>query len=150
MKKPGDKGMTTIKAAHLTVLVVDDDQMVRQIIIQNLRTIGFQKFLEAANGTDAHKYILDPLQRVDLIICDWEMPKTDGLTLLRAVRGHRSRGKVPFIMVTSQQSQERLKITKAAQHEVNAYIVKPFRAETLRQKVFQVLFEAMEKKTIAS
>lgn len=134
-----------MKAALLTVLVVDDDPMIRNIIVQNLKTIGFQKFLEAANGSDAHKFILDPLQNVDLIICDWEMPKTDGLTFLRAVRSHRTRAQTPFIMVTSQQSQERMKITKAAQNEVSAYIVKPFRAETLRQKVFQVLFEAMEK-----
>lgn len=140
-----DLNTNTVKAAHLVVLIVDDDPMIRQIIIQNLKTIGFQKFLEAPNGTDAHKFVLDPLQRLDLIICDWEMPKTDGLTFLRAVRSHRTRGDIPFIMVTSQVSQERMKITKAAQHEVNAYIVKPFRAEVLRQKVFQVLFEAMEK-----
>ena len=135
-----------LKAAHLVVLIVDDDPMIRQIIVQNLKSIGFQKFLEAPNGTDAHKFILDPLQRVDLIICDWEMPKTDGLTFLRAVRSHRTRGDIPFIMVTSQQSQERMKITKPAQNEVNDYIVKPFRAEVLRQKVFQVLFQSLEKK----
>lgn len=141
--------VNSVKAAHLSVLVVDDDDMIRQIIIQQLRVIGFQKFLEASNGTEAFKFILDPLQRVDIIICDWEMPKTDGLTLLRAVRTHRTRSQTPFIMVTSQQSQERMKITKAKKHLVDAYIVKPFRAETLRQKVFQVLFEALEKKTIA-
>ncbi len=146
MKKDVDPNHM-MKASLLTVLIVDDDPMIRNIVIQNLKTIGFQKFLEASNGSDAHKFILDPLQNVDLIICDWEMPKTDGLTFLRAVRTHRTRSAVPFIMVTSQQSQERMKITKAAQHEVSAYIVKPFRAETLRQKVFQVLFDAMEKIT---
>ena len=142
--------VNSVKTAHLSVLVVDDDDMIRQIIIQQLKVIGFQKFLEAANGTEAFKFILDPLQRVDIIICDWEMPKTDGLTFLRAVRSTRNRSKIPFIMVTSQQSQERVKISKAKKHLVDAYIVKPFRAETLRQKVFQVLFEALEKKTIAS
>lgn len=139
---------TSVKAAHLSVLVVDDDEMIRNIIIQQLRTIGFQKFLEAANGTEAHKFTLDPLQRIDLVICDWEMPKTDGLTFLRAVRSSRLRANTPFIMVTSQQSQERLKISQAKRHEVNAYIVKPFRAETLRAKVFQVLFDAIDKKAI--
>ena len=69
-----------------------------------------------------------------------------GLTFLRAVRAHRNRADLPFIMVTSQQSQERMKVTKAKKHLVDAYIVKPFRAETLRQKVFQVLFAAMDKK----
>lgn len=137
------------KAAHLSVLVVDDDAEIRQIIIQQLRVIGFGRFLEAGNGTEAFKFVLDPLQRIDVIICDWEMPKTDGLTFLRAVRGHRTRSQIPFIMVTSQQSQERLKISQAKRHEVNAYIVKPFRAETLRQKVFQVLFGTPEKKPVA-
>jgi DNA-binding response OmpR family regulator len=141
---------TTLRAAHLCVLVVDDDEMIRGIIIQQLRTIGFQKFLEAANGTEAHKFVLDPLQRVDLIICDWEMPKTDGLTFLRAVRASRHRATTPFIMVTSQQSQERMKISKARKHEVDAYIVKPFRAEILRAKVFQVLFDAIDKKKIGA
>lgn len=145
MKRDSVDPSMMLKAALLTVLIVDDDPMIRQIIMQNLKAVGFQKFLEAENGSEAHKFVLDPLQSVDLIICDWEMPKTDGLTLLRAVRTHRTRGDLPFIMVTSQQSQERMKITKAAQNEVSAYIVKPFRAETLRQKVFQVLIEAAEK-----
>jgi len=140
------KSDQTIRASHLCVLVVDDDDMVRSIIIEQLRSIGFQKFLEAVNGSEAHKFILDPLQRVDMIICDWEMPKTDGLTLLRAVRAHRHHAKTPFIMVTSQQSQERMKISQAKKHEVDAYIVKPFRAETLRAKIYQVLFEALDKK----
>lgn len=142
--------VTTIKTSHLNVLVVDDDDMIRAIIIQLLGPIGFNKFIEASNGTEAHKIMLDPLQRVDLIICDWEMPKTDGLTFLRAVRALRNRGSTPFIMVTSQQSQERLKISKAKRHEVDAYIVKPFRADTLREKVFQVLFAAIENKTLVS
>lgn len=138
------------KAEFLSVLVVDDDEVVRKIIIENLRVMGFAKFHEASDGTEAYKFVLDPLQNVDLIICDWEMPKTDGLTFLRAVRGHRLRSQTPFIMVTSQQSQERMKITQAAHHQVNAYIVKPFRSETLRQKVVQVLTENRSGKVDAS
>jgi hypothetical protein len=53
-------------------------------------------------------------------------------------------------MITSQQSQERMKISKAKKNLVDAYIVKPFRAEVLREKVFQVIFDGLEKKTIAS
>jgi two-component system chemotaxis response regulator CheY len=139
-----------VKPALVAVLVVDDDEMVRQIIIQQLKGLGFQRFLEASNGTEAFKFVLDPLIKIDLIICDWEMPKTDGLTLLKAVRTTRSRADIPFIMVTSQQSQERMKITKAKRAQVDAYIVKPFRAETLREKVFQVLSDGFDKKPIAS
>src|SRR6516225_9364901 len=90
----------SIRAAYLHVLVVDDDDVVRQVILQQLRLFGFENFLEARNGTEAYQLALDPLNRIDLIICDWEMPKTDGITLLRAIRGHRTRAETPFIMVT--------------------------------------------------
>jgi two-component system, chemotaxis family, chemotaxis protein CheY len=140
----------SVKTALLTVLVVDDDKMVRQIIIEHLKQIGFQRFIEAADGSEAYKIIIDPRQKVDLILCDWEMPRTDGLTFLKAVRGSRGRANTPFIMITSQQSQERMKISKAKISKVDAYIVKPFRAETLREKVFQVLFDALEKNRIVS
>src|SRR4051812_40026566 len=135
--------VTTVKIAHLCVLVVDDDKMIRDIVIQHLRAIGFQKFIEAGDGSEAYKHLVDATQRVDLILCDWEMPRTDGLTFLRAVRKNRGRSGTPFIMITSQQSQERLKISKAKKNLVDAYIVKPFRAETLRQKVFEVLFDGI-------
>jgi two-component system, chemotaxis family, chemotaxis protein CheY len=140
------KIVKSVKAAHLTVLVVDDDEMIRNIIVEQLKVIGFQRFVEAENGSVALKYILDPLYKVDLILCDWEMPKADGLTLLRAVRASRYHAQTPFILVTSQQSQERVKISQAKKHHVDAYIVKPFHAETLREKVFSVLLDALEKK----
>jgi two-component system chemotaxis response regulator CheY len=141
---------TTVKISHLCVLVVDDDKMIREIIMQHLRAMGFQKFVEASDGSEAYKHLVDATQRVDLILCDWEMPRTDGLTFLRAVRKNRQRAQTPFIMITSQQSQERMKISKAKKNLVDAYIVKPFRAETLRQKIFEVLFAAIDKKAIAS
>jgi CheY-like chemotaxis protein len=139
-----------VKPAHVSILVVDDDEMVRKIIIEQLQGVGFNRFIEAVNGSEAYRIFIDPLQRVDLIICDWEMPKTDGHTLLRAVRASRVRSDTPFIMVTSQQSQERTKITKAAKSEVDAYIVKPFRAEVLRQKVLEVVMDAIDKKVISA
>lgn len=143
------KEINTVKISHLCVLVVDDDKMIRDIVIQHLRAMGFVKFLEASDGSDAYKQLVDPTQRVDLILCDWEMPRTDGLTFLRAVRKNRFRAHTPFIMITSQQSQERMKISKAKKNLVDAYIVKPFRAEILREKVFQVIFDGLEKRTIA-
>lgn len=142
--------LSTIKVGNLSVLVVDDDKMVREIIVQHLRAMGFVRFLEAANGSEAMKLLVDSTSRIDLILCDWEMPKTDGLTFLRAVRSSRLRNDIPFIMVTSQQSQERMKISKAKKNLVDAYIVKPFRAETLKQKIFQVLFDKPEAKDKAS
>jgi two-component system chemotaxis response regulator CheY len=134
-----------MKLERMVVLVVDDDEVVRKIVIEHLMSYGFKHFLEAKDGTEAFKYIVDSIQRVDLIISDWEMPRTDGLTFLRAVRANKHRAETPFIMVTSQQSQERQKISSAKAHHVDSYIVKPFRGETLREKVFQVLFAAEER-----
>jgi two-component system chemotaxis response regulator CheY len=134
-----------MKLERMNVLVVDDDEIVRKIIIEHLMSFGFKQFLEARDGAEAFRFIVDQTQRIDLIISDWEMPRTDGLTFLRAVRAHKHRQDTPFIMVTSQQTQEREKISSAKKHHVDSYIVKPFRGETLREKVFQVLFMAEER-----
>lgn len=135
----------TMKLERMIVLVVDDDEVVRKIVIEHLTSFGFKNFLEARDGAEAFRFVVDQIQRIDLIISDWEMPRTDGLTFLRAVRAHKHRSETPFIMITSQQSQERMKISSAKKHLVNSYIVKPFRGEVLREKVFQVLFEAEAK-----
>lgn len=125
--------------AHMTVLIVDDDAEVRDIIKNYLVHFGFKSFLEAKDGAHAFRFVLDARQKIDLIISDWEMPNADGLTLLRAVRKHKTKSNTPFIMVTSQQSQERLKISNAKKNSVDCYIIKPFRAEILQEKVWQAL-----------
>ncbi len=132
--------VNTSTLSDKTVLIVDDDKTIRDIIMQNLRGIGFQRFLHAGNGVEAHKHLHNPKNSISLILCDWDMPVADGLTLLRAVRGDELLKDIPFIMITAQQTQERLKISQAAKYKVDAYIVKPFQAETLRKKVLQVLF----------
>lgn len=124
---------------HMTVLIVDDDPEVRDIIKNYLIHFGFKSFLEAKDGAHAFRFVLDSRQKIDLIISDWEMPNADGLTLLRAVRKHRTKSNTPFIMVTSQQSQERLKISSAKKNSVDCYIIKPFRAEILQEKIWEAL-----------
>lgn len=136
-----------IKPSHARVLVVDDDPEIRSIIIEHLRTMGFQKFIEAGDGGEAFKIFLNSVPRIDLILCDWEMPNTNGLAFLRAVRETHVNNQVPFIMITSQQSEERLKIAKAKKYRVSAYIVKPFVSETLKEKVLQVLYSEPENQT---
>lgn len=135
----------TMKLERMIVLVVDDEVEVRKVIIEHLISFGFKNFIESNDGAEAFRYVIDQIQRIDLIISDWEMPRTDGLTFLRGVRAQKHRTDTPFIMVTSQQSQERMKISNAKKHHVDSYIVKPFRGETLREKVFQVLFAWEEK-----
>lgn len=131
--------MSKLNLSRLTIMIVDDDDEVRGIIKDYLMMFGFRTFIEARDGAEAYRYILDTLHRIDLIISDWEMPRTDGLSLLKAVRSHNTRYATPFIMVTSQQSQERMKITTAKKHAIDCYIIKPFRSDILREKVFQAL-----------
>jgi two-component system chemotaxis response regulator CheY len=128
-----------VNIERLSILIVDDDIEVRKIIKDYLTIFGFRTFIEAKDGAEAYRFVLDQVQKIDLIISDWEMPRTDGLSLLKAVRKHKSRLNTPFIMVTSQQSQERIKISKAKLNAVDGYIVKPFRADILREKVMEAL-----------
>jgi len=131
--------MNVAQMEKMVILIVDDDSEIRMIIKNYLLHFGFKNFLEAKDGAEAYRFVLDSIQRIDLIISDWEMPLTDGLALLRAVRKHTHRSNTPFIMVTSQQSQERLKISNAKKAQVDCYIIKPFRAEVLKDKVWTAL-----------
>lgn len=125
-------------------LVVDDDSQVRDIIVQYLRSFGFNNIIEAKDGGTAMKFVRNPSQVIDFIISDWEMPKVDGLTLLRAVRKESFRKDTKFLMVTSQGSHERMKITKAAKAHVDAYLVKPFRSDVLKEKIFTLLGDGID------
>lgn len=134
--------LNTSKIREYTILIVDDDKTIRDIIMQNLRGLGFQRFLHASNGVEGYKHLQNETIKVALILCDWDMPVADGLTLLRAVRADENYKTTPFIMVTAQQTQERLKISQAAKYHVDDYIVKPFNSDTLRTKVMQALMNA--------
>jgi CheY-like chemotaxis protein len=125
--------------AKLTVMVVDDDAMVRYIVVEYLRSFGFKNIVEAKNGVEAVKYFRDPNRPLDLIISDWQMPRMDGHVLLKAVRNDPIRASVKFIMVTSQASQERFKINRAKLLSVDGYIIKPFHGDVFRDKILQVL-----------
>ncbi|HZD91025.1 MAG TPA: response regulator [Pseudolabrys sp.] len=121
--------------AALKVLIVDDQKSVRQVTRMTLEEIGVRHIHEAENGVKA----IDTasLQPLDLIISDYNMPEMDGLGLLRAVRGHPAARRVPFILVTGRGDKEL--VVKAAQAGANNYVVKPFTADILKQKIEQVI-----------
>lgn len=131
---------------RISILLVDDDAMVRSVLTEYLALMGFKKLHIADDADEALKLIREPKFPIDLIISDWEMPGQTGLSLLRAVRSSTHRKDTPFIMVTSQRSMERIKITQAVQWKVNAYIMKPFRQSLLKQKIWEAMGWA-EKKT---
>jgi two-component system chemotaxis response regulator CheY len=123
----------------LAVLVVDDDAMVRNVVIEYLKSFGMTNITEARSGTQAVKLLNDPKFRVALVLSDWEMPEVSGLALLKSARRNPKRKGIAFIMITSQRSMERFKISQAAQWGVDAYLVKPFRADLLKERIWTLL-----------
>ena len=118
----------------MKVLVVDDFATMRRIIKNVLKQIGFSNILEADDGTTALALLKE--NKIDLIISDWNMPKMNGLDLLKTVRGTDDTKDLPFIMVTAEAQKEN--VLMAVQAGVNNYIVKPFTADAVQDKLKQV------------
>ncbi len=118
----------------MTVLVVDDFATMRRIITNILKQLGFESILEAEDGTKALQVL--ETEQVDFVITDWNMPQMSGLDLLKAIRASEDKKDLPVLMVTAEAMQEN--ILKAAQAGVNNYIIKPFDAKTLSDKIAKV------------
>ncbi|MCK4788005.1 MAG: response regulator [Desulfobacteraceae bacterium] len=119
---------------NMNVLVVDDFATMRRIIKNVLKQIGFTKILEADDGTTALAVLKK--NEVDLIISDWNMPKMTGLDLLKKVRGEESTKKIAFVMVTAEAQKDN--VLQAVQAGVSNYVVKPFTADAIKEKLTQV------------
>lgn len=118
----------------MSILVVDDFSTMRRIISNVLRQLGYENITEAEDGTKALA-ILDT-QQIDFVITDWNMPQMSGLDLLKAIRANKDKKHIPVMMVTAEAMQEN--IIAAAQAGVNNYIVKPFDAKTLSEKINKI------------
>ena len=113
---------------------MDDFSTMRRIIKNILKQLGFNNIVEADDGAAAWE-ILNKDQ-VDFIVSDWNMPQMTGIELLRKVRASEEFADLPFLMVTAEAQQEN--IIEAVQAKVSNYIVKPFTAETLGQKIHKI------------
>jgi two-component system chemotaxis response regulator CheY len=121
----------------MPVLVVDDYKTMIRIIQNLLRQIGFQNVDEAADGAEAYQKMRGT--RYGLVISDWNMEPITGFELLVKVRSDEQLKRTPFILVTAESKTENVMAAKKA--GVNNYIVKPFNAATLKQKIVSVLGE---------
>lgn len=124
---------------NMKILVVDDFSTMRRIIKNLLRDLGFNNTAEADDGATA----LPVLQNgnFDFLITDWNMPGMQGIDLLKAVRSDAKLAKLPVLMVTAESKRDQ--IVEAAQAGVNGYIVKPFTAVTLKEKI-EKIFERID------
>ena len=125
---------------NMKILIVDDFSTMRRIIKNLLRDLGYNNTAEADDGNTA----LPMLQNgnYEFLVTDWNMPGMPGIDLLRAVRADPRIKDLPVLMVTAEAKREQ--IIEAAQAGVNGYIVKPFTAETLREKIDKI-FERLEQ-----
>ena len=119
----------------IKILTVDDFSTMRRIIRNILRQLGYSNIIEAVSGAAA----LDALQtqHIDFVITDWNMPNMNGLELLKAIRTNDKLQNIPVLMVTAEALKDN--VIEAVKVGVNGYIVKPFTAETLKEKIDAIL-----------
>jgi two-component system, chemotaxis family, chemotaxis protein CheY len=127
-----------VDPSKVKFLVVDDFSTMRRIVRNLLKELGFTNVDEAEDGVVA----LQKLQGggFDFVVSDWNMPNMDGLTLLQTVRADAALKGLPVLMITAEAKKEN--IIAAAQAGASGYIVKPFTAGTLNEKLIKI-FEKM-------
>jgi two-component system, chemotaxis family, chemotaxis protein CheY len=120
---------------QLKFLVVDDFSTMRRIVKNLLHDLGYKNVEEADDGSTALPMLKGG--DFDFIITDWNMPTLPGLALLKAVRSDPKLARLPVLMVTAEAKREQ--IVEAAQAGVSGYIIKPFTAQTLSEKLAKIL-----------
>ncbi len=121
-------------------LVVDDFSTMRRIVRNLLKELGFLNVDEAEDGVVALSHLAN--EHFDFVITDWNMPNLDGLKLLQSIRGNSQLKHLPVLMITAEAKKEN--IVLAAQSGASGYIVKPFTAATLNDKLNKIL-DKLEK-----
>jgi len=119
---------------NMKILIVDDFSTMRRIVKNLLRDLGFNNTQEADDGLTA----LPMLKKggFDFVVTDWNMPGMQGIDLLKNIRSDNELKHLPVLMITAEAKREQ--IIEAAQAGVNGYIVKPFTAATLKEKLAKI------------
>ena len=126
--------------ANMKFLVVDDFSTMRRIVKNLLKELGFTNVFEAEDGVDALNKLRG--EKFDFVVSDWNMPNMTGIDLLRAIRADATLKHLPVLMVTAEAKREN--IIEAAQAGASGYVVKPFTAGTLDEKLKKI-FQTMQK-----
>lgn len=123
---------------NITILVIDDQALTRSMVKSILKGLGYAVVLVAENGPIALELL--ETEKVDIIICDWNMPQMSGLEFLKKVRANPATRKIPFLMLTAEAYRENVSAAIAA--GVSDYIAKPFTPDVLANKVESTLKRA--------
>ncbi|WP_367278861.1 chemotaxis response regulator CheY [Desulfobacula sp.] len=120
---------------NIKILLVDDFATMRKVIKNLLKQSGYNNIVEAEDGVEALKVLKS--EKVDFIVSDWNMPNMTGIELLKAVRADSDLSGLPFLMVTAEGLKENVVV--AVKAGVSNYIVKPFTAEVLNEKIKKII-----------
>ena len=126
--------------ANMKFLVVDDFSTMRRIVRNLLKELGFTNVQEAEDGVDGLNKLRS--EKFDFVVSDWNMPNMTGIDMLRAIRSDPELKHLPVLMVTAEAKREN--IIEAAQAGASGYVVKPFTAGTLDEKLKKI-FQTMQK-----
>ncbi len=124
---------------NMRILIVDDFSTMRRIVKNLLADLGFTNTAEADDGQTALPILKQ--EKFDFVVTDWNMPGMTGIDLLKAIRADDKLRSLPVLMVTAEAKREQ--IIEAAQNGVNGYIIKPFTAATLKEKLDKI-FERLQ------
>ncbi|WP_444547929.1 chemotaxis response regulator CheY [Candidatus Magnetomonas plexicatena] len=125
---------------NMKILVVDDFSTMRRIIKNILKQLGYEKIEEAEDGEQAFTKLKNG--EFDFLITDWNMPNVTGLELLKRVRADAKLKALPVLLVTAEAEKEQ--VIEAVKAGVNNYVIKPFTADVLREKLDKI-FEKLKK-----
>lgn len=123
-------------STNTRILIIDDMASIRDLVRNQLRVMNFTEIIEAEDGQHAWTIIENQYAQanpIELVISDWNMPKMNGLDLLKKVRSVQSFVQLPFILLTSEA--EREQVTEAVMAGVSQYIVKPFSGKVFEEKL---------------
>ena len=125
------------------ILVVDDSSVQRKMIIQIIRKAGFQnETLEAGDGLEAIGVLGENFQDIGVVLCDWNMPNMNGLEFVEGVAQVPAVAAVPIVMVTTEGTADKIPLVKAANPNLQGYVVKPFTPEQLKASIDVILQRA--------
>jgi two-component system chemotaxis response regulator CheY len=125
----------TMPKPEINILIVDDFPTMRKIVKSVLKQLGYQNVAEAEDGQIALN-MLKHNPHIEFVVSDWNMPNMTGIELLKAVRADPKLKHLPFLMVTAEADKDN--IVEAVKSGVNNYIVKPFNAATMKEKIEKI------------
>jgi two-component system chemotaxis response regulator CheY len=119
----------------INILIVDDFPTMRKIVKSVLKQLGYQNVVEAEDGQIALNMLRSNPQ-IEFVVSDWNMPNMTGIELLKSVRADAKLKHLPFLMVTAEADKDN--IVEAVKSGVSNYIVKPFNAATMKEKIDKI------------